>query len=627
MTSAARMPDRNAGTRGQRRGQLLVKGMIALVVLGAGGLGVAALTGQEKGDGGHARSTSDVVPVSRIDFDITTSATGELEARNQIEISSKLETRSTILEIVKEGTRVKKGDVLIRLNSEEIDREIVSQELAVIEARRAEASATSDVQIQHSLNDSELRKARLKLELAELALKQWEEGELEKKRTQLRLAIEQAQRQHERLTEKFRNAEELLKQGFLSKDERDRDEIELINAESNLLTARLDQEIYETYEYPREKAQKTSDVTEAIAELARVTEHNKIQLDEKAGTLETRRKQLQNREDRMAELRQQKASCTLIAPTDGLVVYATNNDDFFMRGGDAGPLVVGREVRPNEPLIRLPDTSEIIAKVRIHERLAGQVRTGQFARVKVEALGGAEFEGEVDSVGILAEQVWRDNRKEYTVRIALRRGEQMDRLKPTGGCEAEIRIATVEDALAVPLQAVFSDGPVRFVYSPRGGKFVRVPIKQGKHSKSYIEVAAGLKEGQSVLIREPGPAEVVSGPWDPGALKLVGLEVNDKGEPVAAPGAWGGQAGRGRGRPADGGGPAGREGPPQANNAAPSVEAAAKAGDQPGESQANKPGDRDGEPDNSAAESVPAVAPVAGDASVTVAPGVAAGGG
>jgi HlyD family secretion protein len=536
---------RRGGVRG---GQILIKAVIAgVVVLGGVGVGAAALRGGES-NGSHRSGTADMATVVQTTFDITTTATGELEALNQIELRSELETQSTIVEIVKEGSRVKKGDVIVRLNAEEIQRQIDTQRLEVSEAEASKVAAENEVTNQASTNESEIRKADLKVALAELSLRQWEEGELDKQYTQLKLAIEQAERQFTRLTEKVRNSRELFAQGFLSKDELDLDEISLIEAESKLQTAILDEEIYWTYTYPKDREQKTSDLTEAKAELERVRTTNEIQLTTKTVALENRKQQLNLRQARLTELEKQHASCEIKAPTDGLVVYSTSNEDFFYMGGNQGPLQVGRQVHPNEPLIRLPDTSAIIAKVRVHERLAGQVKTGQFARVKVDALGGAEFEGEIESIGILAETVWRDNRKEYTVRIAIKSGEQLERLKPTGGCEAEIRIGQVEDALAVPVQAVFSDGPVRFVYVPRGAKFERVPIKQGRNSKAFVEVAAGLKVNQRVLLREPSPAEVMGGGWDAAELKLVGLEVNEKGEPVAPANQWGGR-GPGGGKP------------------------------------------------------------------------------
>jgi hypothetical protein len=203
---------------------------------------------------------------------------------------------------------------------------------------------------------------------------------------------------------------------------------------------------------------------------------------------------------------------------------------------DDSPFAIGRRVRPQETMIVLPDTSEMMAAVRVHESLAGRLRPGQPATVKIDAIGTRIFAGRVDSISVMAESQdrWRDpNRREYTVKIALDRVATDSNLKPAMRCEATISLGYVEDALAVPLQAVFSNDAVRFVYVPRGSKYVRVPVKIGRRSDTFAEIAAGVEENQRVLAREPDTGEVIQTPWDPAQLKLVGLEIGPDGKPVA----------------------------------------------------------------------------------------------
>jgi HlyD family secretion protein len=198
---------------------------------------------------------------------------------------------------------------------------------------------------------------------------------------------------------------------------------------------------------------------------------------------------------------------------------------------------VGRRVMPNETLIILPDTSEMIAQVRVHESLAGRVRKGQAATVKVEAAGGMLFSGRVDSVGILAEGGgWRDpNRREYTVKIDLQ-NDQGTPLKPSMRCEATVVLGRVDDSVAVPVQAVFTEDPVKFVYVPRNGKYARVPVQIGQRSDTLAQVVAGVGAGERVLIRQPSPAETLRQAWDEAQLKLVGLKLTEDGkvEPLEA---------------------------------------------------------------------------------------------
>ena len=68
--------------------------------------------------------TSDTAEITKASFDITTVATGELEAKKQIEIRSRVEQQAVIQEVIAEGTKVKEGDVLVRLNADRIQTAI-----------------------------------------------------------------------------------------------------------------------------------------------------------------------------------------------------------------------------------------------------------------------------------------------------------------------------------------------------------------------------------------------------------------------------------------------------------------------------------------------------------------------
>ena len=176
----------------------------------------------------------------------------------------------------------------------------------------------------------------------------------------------------------------------------------------------------------------------------------------------------------LAKIDRQLAAATSVAPTDGLVVYATSfgrGRGKIMRGGDR-PIQIGRTVRPNETIMALPATGQMVASVRVHESVAGRLRPGQKATVRIDALQNRTLPGRVESIGVLAESDgWRDpNLREYTVKVALDVDNSGQELKPSMRCEAEIVLGSVEDTLAVPMQAVFREGPVAFVYTPRGGR-------------------------------------------------------------------------------------------------------------------------------------------------------------
>jgi multidrug resistance efflux pump len=520
------------------------------VLLGAAGTAIAAYVLSDTWGGesrGVAGQKPDLIPAERQTFEITTTATGELAAARQIELRNQLEQPTTITEIIREGTQVNAGEVLVRLNADNIQQQIDEEMLRVAEARADLTVAENAYQIQLTENESSLRATEVALALAELELRKWREGEVVSRRQSLDLALEKATRERERLKEKYEQSIALQAQGFLSRDELKRDELALLEAEAALQTATLNRSVYEEFEYPRDEKTRLSDVDKAVAELEKVRRQNDSNLASREATLANRRQQLALREARLDKLREQRDLATIRAPSDGLVVYATSlNRDRWGNAND-GTLDIGRTVQRNTPLIILPDVSDMVASVRVHESLLGRIQRGQRATVRIDALGGRSVPGVISDIGVIAESGgFRDpNLREYTVRISLDLGEIRGAVKPSMRAEATIYLDRVVDALAVPVQSIFSDSGVNYVLVPDRDRFRRVPVRVGRRSDRLAEVLAGLDAGTRVLIREPRANEVLTTPWDSQALAAVGLRMNDNGRAVPLQSGPRGPAGNG----------------------------------------------------------------------------------
>ncbi len=500
-------------------------------------------------------ATADRTTAQKMSFEITSTAGGELEARNKVEIRSPLDRESTIVAIVPEGIRVKKGETLIQLNAEEIQDKIDEQTTRVRSARAEKVNAQNSYDIQVVENSTKLRQAELDVEVANLDLDQWRYGDDASKKQELDLAVQKATVELERLAERYARSQELVAEDFLSKNEMDSDEAAYIQAISEYQKAALARSTYASFESPKDEKTKYSAVEKAVAELQRVKLNNVSELEIKESKRDIQASEFEQSETLLAKLKTQFQNATVKAPQDGLVVYGTSVDGNRWGGGN-GPFQIGQQVYSNQLLMILPDTSEMVASVRIHESIAGRITPGMPVDVKIDAAGGRVFPGTVETIGVMAESGgWRDpNLREYIVRIGLETGDA--ELKPAMRCEARVVMDGVEDALAIPLQAVFSDGPVRFVYEARGGKFGRVPVRVGRRSDTFAEIKAGLDPGDTVLLREPTPGEVLSEPWAPAALTLAGYTTDDKGQVIAEGGGGPGQAGGGRaGRPQRAAGP------------------------------------------------------------------------
>lgn len=489
------------------------RGQIAIIVLllvaflaAAGAIGLVLRGG---GDAGAGHS-DDAFLVRRGDFDIVIPVSGELAAMKQIEIRNRLDSRAIITEIVDEGTFVKEGDVLMRLNDEEIRNQLRDQQDRVNTAEAALISAQASLEIKIKTREAELAKADLAIQLADLALRSWNEGEVVSRRKELELAVETAEKEYERLAARFAESKTLLEKRFISLDEYKQDEIALMRADASLVQARLDMEVYEKYQYVQDKKQKESDLEQAKSERERVQQQYDAEVRTAQSDVDSKQYQLDSAKEKLEELREQLRNCVVVAPSPGLVVYYSSLESGNRRN-DGQPPQVGTELHPNEPVMILPDTTQMIATVKVSEALSGLIEPGQRATVTSDAMPHQSIMGEVLSIGVLAESGgWRDpNRRDYTVRVLLRNGADLG-LKPAMRCRANIYVDRVEDSLHVPIQAVFRNGPLAYVYVPQDGGYAQRKVAIGRASELYIEIKDGVNEGDLVLLHEPANKEIVA---------------------------------------------------------------------------------------------------------------------
>lgn len=503
-TQKARSKQRNTSSRGN-------SAVVAVVVIAV--IVIVAIAWSLLGGAGGAVdgiAANELHSIQRGNFMISIPSRGELHAARQIEIRNQLEDGATITAIVPEGKTVRKGDLLIKLADDKIIDRIKGAQDTFKTTESALIAAQQAVEIQQSAMASELDKAELEIELSRLAKLAWAEGELLTTRQNNDINIETAQINLERLQGRFDDAKKLLDKGFISKDEYETDRISLIQAKAAIKQAKLAKEIYEAYQVKQDRARFESAVEQNTSEHARVKQRNEASLVGLNATVKSAAFKHEIAQERLTDLERQLEACTVLAPNDGLVVYASSleNSGGWRGRGDEPPPQIGSDLRPNELVMILPDTGQMVAHMKVGESLSGRIKKGQPALVFSDSMPEHPIQGAVDRVSVLAESGgWRDpNRREYTVIVMLDADETLG-LKPSMRCRGEIILGDVEDALSVPIQAVFREGQIAFVYVPKDGGFAPRPVSLGRSSEMEVEILDGLAEGDTVLLRRPKAGE------------------------------------------------------------------------------------------------------------------------
>jgi multidrug efflux pump subunit AcrA (membrane-fusion protein) len=455
---------------------------IALVA----GLGSVATDGQQVSTAGSEETAAQAaaMPVHEVKpgrLMVVVEARGSVEVARKSDVYSAVEGQTTILSLAPEGQRVRKGDLVCELESAALRDQLVNQEIA--EQRAAAA----------------YRNAKLAREVAEIAVTEYEQGVYKQEQYALKSQIAGAEAAIEKAAdrlERTRQARDAMKEaakdaaGKRAKSPADiLAELDIVDrletAEGTVATERKALEISKSKlevleKYTREKMTKSLKVE---AERKRTDELARNE----AWTLE---------KSKAEKLRRQIAACKILAPSEGVVVYANDPP----RSARRPRIEEGAAVRPRQKIVSILDLAgPMQVNVKVHESKVGLVAKGLPARVTVEGVAGSALSGRVERVELLpdphAMAVW--DPIVYTTRIRL--DEPVAGLRPGQPAQAEILVHELGNVLAVPLQAVVHFyGNDRVAVRKAEGGFAWHPVRTGGSNHQLIEIKQGISAGDLV---------------------------------------------------------------------------------------------------------------------------------
>ncbi len=474
------------------------------IVLAGAATGLAGIAAFTLGDltGGPALEELVLTPVERQDVDIVIVERGTLEAGRSQDLVCEVESRSpgapatTIKWIIPEGTSVKKGDLVCELDSAALEDAIRAQRIKVEQAKAALTAAEADLEIVRSQNESDIKAAERTVQLAEIDLKKYLEGDYPKERRTIEGNILIAREELRRAEERLKYTERLYKKGFVSATDVEADRLAVMRARNTLEMAEEELRVLEQYTKPRTVTELQGALEEAKRALERVKTQAKAKEAQAQDTLLAQKATYETELSTLKNLEYQLSKCKLYAPCDGMVVYANERS----RWRQEVQIEEGASVREGQKIIRIPDLSSMQVNVKVHEAKVSYVRPGQPAIVRVESRPDVALRGRVKSVATMADaQSWFSTGVQvFTVLVAL--DDPPEWLKPGMTANVQILADRVEDVLAVPVHAVIEVNGSYFCFVKRGaGMPEPVEVVLGPSNDKLVVVESGLKEGDLVV--------------------------------------------------------------------------------------------------------------------------------
>jgi HlyD family secretion protein len=420
-----------------------------------------------------------VAPVTRGELTARLTSSGTLKPIQSITYRSPVPGRDVeIRELAAEGSRVEAGDLLVRLD-------------------------TTDLEVEQARVRQENRQAQMDLQVAE---GEWDEAGAEVKAVtegegaltveEARSTLARAQKKVERLRQEYEHLKPLLEKGFITRDELARTEDQLEEAEEELLLSRRRTDVVVQLSHPREQKRAALALAQKTAQL---------------GHARTRVAESQLRLDTLTRLIE---GCTIRARGAGLVVFEEN-----LSANPRRKLRVGDRVFATQGIVTIPEVNRMQVEASISESDVHRVHAGQLAEVRVEAFPDLTLTGKVTRVGTLASasvnRPFDDKRFDLIITLDPTTAE----LRPDMSIRADVIVGSRTGVLMVPVTAVFNNQGERIVYVVGATGIEPRRVDLGESNDRMVEITAGLREGERVSLTAPPAAAGAAAPARGNALQ------------------------------------------------------------------------------------------------------------
>jgi len=163
-------------------------------------------------------------------------------------------------------------------------------------------------------------------------------------------------------------------------------------------------------------------------------------------SLEASLHEIERAEGSLRQMREALAKTTILSPADGSITSLTSR---------LGERVVGTSQFAGTEVMRIADLKDMEAQVNVNENDVVNVKVGDVAKISVDALGDKRVTGTVREIASTATTSNAGTQEEVTnflVKISI--PDASLGLRPGMSCTADVETATVDNAIAVPIQSV-----------------------------------------------------------------------------------------------------------------------------------------------------------------------------
>lgn len=217
--------------------------------------------------------------------------------------------------------------------------------------------------------------------------------------------------------------------------------------------------------------------------------------------------QLMQQEQQLQFFNDQLKQLIILAPMDGLLVYAESPymAAIYASGGSiafGGNLKMGSTVRRQQALFHLPDLDHMQVNLMVSETDFKRISKGQKVYITPESVRDQIFSGSVSSISLVGEVIKPQSKvKYYKIMVGIDSTDY--RLRPGLSARCDIMINEIRDTLVVPTVCIHQTDTLKFVYQRSESWFDTVFIQSGIGNATETVITKGLIGSEELALIDP----------------------------------------------------------------------------------------------------------------------------
>jgi RND family efflux transporter MFP subunit len=434
---------------------------------------------------------------------VTLDAVFESAEMQALKIEPKAWMDWTVLEAVPHGARVKKGDTLIRIDTEKIREQIDDLEQDRPGTVTALEIAQAELENLKETTPQRLLAAKRTARIADEDFTYFQETGKAQRTKGAQFNLKSAEQRLENASEELKQLEKMYKADDLTEEteeiilKRQRFAVEAaqFGLESTKLNTERDLKVFIAREEENLKNQKRDqDLALEFAEQTLQKNLTKKSLD-----VEKLKRDQRKAQKRLADLKTDLEAMHARAPADGVVYYGACENGKWPTGPMlAKKLTPGGKLTPFEVFMTIVNPAKLQLRAVVPEAELAKVRAGMTGEAALVSAPDKKFKTKLDELGQVPMVT---GGFEATLSAP---SEATAKLVPGMNCKVTLGGDEKPDKLLAPKEAVFSEGDQKHAFVLKSdGKHEKRSVKIGESDEKMTEIVEGLAEGEKILLKRP----------------------------------------------------------------------------------------------------------------------------